>query len=118
MQLITRLQDQHPLPAHRNNDELVLLEFGSFIARQMRRAGRPCLRQWFKVTDDRINNTDQPAEEARAQKKIEKMAARRYRSRLGSFIHCPFFYALVPPSASICSIARRAQTYVCDDKYL
>ena len=118
MQLITRLQDQHPLPAYRNNDELVLLEFGSFVARQMRWASRPGLRQRFKVTNDRISNTDQPAEEARAQKKIEKMAARRYRSRLGSFIHRPFFYALVPPSASICSVARRAQARVCDDKYL
>jgi len=118
MQLITRLQDQHPLPAYRNNDELVLLEFGGFVARQMRWAGRPCLRQRFKVTDDRISNTDQPAEKARAQKKIEKMAARRYRSRLGLFVHARFFYALVPPSASICSVARRAQARVCDDKYL
>jgi hypothetical protein len=31
------------------------------------------------------------------------MAARCCRSYLGSFIHCRFFYALVPPSASICS---------------
>jgi hypothetical protein len=103
MQLITRLQDQHPLPAYRNNDELVLLEFGSFIARQMRWPGRPCLWQRFKVTDDRISNTHQPAEEARAQQKVEEMAARRYLSRLGSFIHARFFYALVTPSASICS---------------
>jgi len=103
MQLITRLQDQHSLPAYRNNDELVLLEFGSFIARQMRWSGRPGLWQRFKVTDDRISNTDQPAEEARAQKKVEEMAARRYRSRLGSFIHRRFFYALFPPGASICS---------------
>ena len=103
MQLITRLQDQHPLPAYRNNDELVLLEFGSFVARQMRWAGRPGLRQRFKVTNDRISNTDQPAEEARAQKNVEEMAARCCRSRLGSFIHGRFFYALVAPSASICS---------------
>jgi hypothetical protein len=66
MQLISRLQDQHPLPAYWNNDELVLLEFGSFVARQTRWAGRPGLRQRFKVTNDRISNTDQPAEEARA----------------------------------------------------
>ena len=66
MQLITRLQDQHSLPAYWNDDELVLLQFGGFIARQMRRAGRPGLRQRFKVTNDRISNTDQPAEEARA----------------------------------------------------
>ena len=91
MQLITRLQNQHPLPAYRNNDELVLLEFGGFIARQMRWPGRPGLRQRFKVTNDRISNTDQPAEEARAQKKVEEMAARRCRSRLGSFIHRPIF---------------------------
>jgi hypothetical protein len=103
MQLITRLQDQHPLPAYRNDDELVLLEFGGFIARQMRRPGRPCLWQRFKVTDDRISHTDQPAEKARAQKNVEEMAARRCRSRLGSFIHHRFFYALVTPSASICS---------------
>ena len=75
MQLITRLQDQHPVPAYRNNDELVLLEFGGFIARQMRWPGRPCLWQRFKVTDDRISNTHQPPEEAHAQKKIEKMTA-------------------------------------------
>jgi hypothetical protein len=31
------------------------------------------------------------------------MAARCCRSRLGSFIHARFFYALVTPSASICS---------------
>ena len=103
MQLITRLQDQHPLPAYRNNDELVLLEFGGFIARQMRWAGRPGLRQRFKVTDDRISNTHQPAEEARAQKNVEEMAARRCRSRFGPFIHAQFFYALIAAGASICS---------------
>jgi hypothetical protein len=103
MQLITRLQDQHPLPAYRNDDELLLLEFGGFIARQMRWPGRPCLWQRFKVTDDRISNTHQPTEEARAQKNVEEMAARCCRSRLGSFIHRRFFYALIAPGASICS---------------
>jgi hypothetical protein len=91
MQLISRLQDQHPLPAYWNNDELVLLEFGSFVARQTRWASRPGLWQRFKVTNDRISNTDQPTEEARAQKKVEEVAARCCRSRLGSFIHRRFF---------------------------
>ena len=76
MQLIARLQDEHSLPAYRNDNELVLLQFGGFIARQMRRAGRSGLWQRFKITNDRISNTDQPAEEARAQKKVEEMAAR------------------------------------------
>jgi hypothetical protein len=31
------------------------------------------------------------------------MAARCCRSRLGSFIHRRFFYALITPGASICS---------------
>ena len=86
MQLVIRLQNQHALSAHRHNHKLVLLKLGRFIACEMCWAGRPGLRQRFKVTNDRISNTDQPAEEARAQKKIEKMAARRYRSRLG-FVH-------------------------------
>ena len=75
MQLISRLQNQHPLPAYRNDDELVLLEFGRFIARQMRWAGRTCLRQRFKVTNDRISNTDQPTEEACAQKNVHTGSA-------------------------------------------
>ena len=75
MQLITCLQDQHPLPAYWNNDELVLLEFGSFVARQMRWPGRPGLRQRFQITNDRISNTHQPAQEARTQNNIDKMAA-------------------------------------------
>ncbi len=103
MQLVIRLQNQHALSAHRNNHKLVLLKLGRFIACEMCWASRPGLRQRFKVTNDRISNTDQPAEDARAQKKVEEMPARRCRSRLGSFIHRRFFYALVPPSASICS---------------
>ena len=118
MQLITRLQDQHPLPAYRNDDELVLLEFGGFIARQMRWPGRPCLRQWFKVTDDRISNTHQPAEEARSQKNVEEMAARCCRSRLGSFIHARFFMRWLHPVQAFVRVARRAQARVRDDKYL
>src|SRR6478672_12095605 len=103
MQLVTSLQNQDALSAHRDNHKLVLLKLGRFIACEMCWAGRPGLRQRFKVTNDRISNTDQPAEEARPQKKVEEMAARRYRSRLGSFVHARFFYALAPPSASICS---------------
>ena len=75
MQLIARLQNQHPLPAYRNDNELVLLEFGGFIARQMRWAGRPRLRQRFQVSNDWVSNTDQPAEKARAQYNVEEMAA-------------------------------------------
>ena len=109
MQLIARLQNQHALPAYRNNDELVLLEFGGFIARQMRRPGRPGLRQRFKVTNDRISNTDQPAEEARAQKKVEEMAARCCRTERSAssaivHFHAPhFFNSLLHRRASIFS---------------
>jgi hypothetical protein len=103
MQLVTRLQNQDALSAHRDNYKLVLLKLGRFIAREMCWAGRPGLRQRFKVTNDRISNTDHPAEEARPQKKIEEMATRRCRSRLRSFIHARFFYAFVTPGASICS---------------
>ena len=92
MQLITGLQNQHPLTAYRNDNELILLEFRSFIARQTRWAGRPRLRQWFQITNDWVSNTDQPAEEARAQKCVEEVTARCCRSRLGSFIHARFFY--------------------------
>ena len=102
MQLVARLQNQDALSAHRDNHKLVLLKLGRFIACEMCWPGRSGLRQRFKVTNDGISNTDQPAEEARAQKKVEEMAARRYRSSLGSFIHRRFFYALVPPGASIC----------------
>ena len=66
MQLIARLQNQHALPAYWNDDKLVLLEFGGFITRKMRWTSRPGLRQRFKVTNDRISNTHEPAEEARA----------------------------------------------------
>src|SRR5215208_7261068 len=103
MQLITRLQNQDALSAHRDNHKLVLLKLGRFIACEMCWASRPGLRQRLKVTNDRISNADQPAEEARAQKKVEEMATRRCRSRLGSFIHARFFYAFVTPTASICS---------------
>jgi hypothetical protein len=44
VQLIGRLQNDHALSAHWNDDKLVLLEFGRFIARQMRGPGRSCLR--------------------------------------------------------------------------
>ena len=97
VQLIARLQNDHALTAHRDDDKLVLLEFGRFIASQMRRPRRPGLRQRFKITNDWVSDADQPAEEARAQKKIEEMAARRYRSRGSprSFI-ARFFYS--PPN--------------------
>jgi hypothetical protein len=75
MQLIAGLQDQHALPAHRNDDKLVLLELGCFIARQMRWSGRAGLRERFEVTNNWIRNADQPTEKARAQNKIEKMTA-------------------------------------------
>src|SRR6266516_2736918 len=90
MQLIARLQNQHALTAHRNDDTLVLLEFGSFIACQMRRPGRPGLRQRFEIPNDRISNAGQPSEGARAQKEIKKMAARRCRtgSCCHAFFHC------------------------------
>ena len=85
MQLIAGLQNQHALTAHRNNDKLVLLKFGGLIARQMRRSGRPCLRQRFKIANDWISDADQPAEKTRAQKKIEKMATRCCRTRSCSY---------------------------------
>lgn len=75
MQLIARLQNQHALPAHWDDDKLVLFEFGRFIARQMRRPRRAGLWQWFKITDDWVRNADQPTEKACAQNHIEKMTA-------------------------------------------
>jgi len=77
VQLIASLQNQHALPAHRNDDKLILLQFGRFIASQPRRSGRPGLRQRFEITNDWISDAGQPTNEARAQKKIEKMATRR-----------------------------------------
>jgi len=103
VQLIARLQNQHTLAAYRNDYELILLEFRRFIAGQMRWAGRPRLWQRFQVANDWVSNTDQPAEEARAQENVEKMTARCCQSRLGSFTHDRFFYPLVPRSARICS---------------
>jgi len=91
MQLIARLQNQHALPAYWNDDKLVLLEFGGFIARQMRWAGRASLRQRFKISNDRISNTHKPTEEARAQKNVEEMPARRCRNRLDPLAHCRLF---------------------------
>ena len=88
MQLIAGLQNQHALPAYRNDDKLVLLEFGRFIARQVRRSGRPRLRQRFKIADDWISDADQPAEKTRAQNKVEKMSARSCRT--GSCSHALF----------------------------
>ena len=87
MQLIARLQHQYPLPAYRNDDELILLKLGGFITRQMCWSSRPRLRKRFKVTDDRIRNAHEPAEKARAQKNVEKMAAGSCLSRLDAFIH-------------------------------
>lgn len=118
MQLITRLQNQYALSAHRDNHKLVLLKLGRFISREMCWAGRPGLRQRFKVTNDWVSNTDQPAEEARPQKKIEKMAARCCGSRLGSFIHSDFFMRSLHPVQAFVLVATHLQTGVCDDKYL
>ncbi len=87
MQLIAGLQNQHALPAHWSDDKLVLLEFGDFIARQTRRPRSPGLRQRLEIANNWISDADQPAEEARAQKKIEKMTARGYRSCCGLFVH-------------------------------
>ena len=81
MQLITRLQNQDALSAHRHNHKLVLLKLGRFIACEMCWAGRPSLRQRFKIANDWISDADQPAEKTRAQKKIEKMATRCCRTR-------------------------------------
>lgn len=83
MQLIAGLQHQYALPAYRNDNELILLELGRFIARQTRWPGRSRLRKRFKVADDRIRNAHKPCEEARAQNNVEEMAARSWlRSRV------------------------------------
>lgn len=94
VQLIGRLQNYHALPAHRNDDKFILLELGRLIAGQMRWPRRPGLWQRFEVTNDWVNDTDQPAKQARTQEKIQKMAARRRcRSRPGQSVHCRFLYA-------------------------
>ena len=87
MQLIASLKNQNALSAHRDDHKLILLEFGCFIARQSRRSRWTSLRQRFEITNDWISDADQPAEEARAQKEIEKMAARYCRNRPGLFVH-------------------------------
>ena len=103
VQLILGLQNQHPLPTHRHDDKLVLLQFGRFVSSQPRRPRRAGLRQRFEITNDWISDAHQPAEEAHAQENVEKMAARSCRSRRGLFIHRRFPYALIAPRSSICS---------------
>jgi hypothetical protein len=83
VQLILRLQNDDALAAHRDDDKFVLLELGRLIARQARRPCGTRLRQRFEITNDRVSNTGQPAKQACAQKKIEKMAARR--ARIGRY---------------------------------
>jgi hypothetical protein len=73
--LIGRLQSDHPLPTHREDDKFILLQFGSLFTRQTRRPGRSALRQRLEITDHRVCYTHQPAEDARAQQKIEKITA-------------------------------------------
>jgi hypothetical protein len=102
VQFIAGLQNQYALPAHRNDDKLVLLQFGRFITSQSRRSGRTGLWQRLEITNDWISNADQPREDACAQKKIEKMATRRCRTSPGLFVHCRFFYVLAMPGSSIC----------------
>ncbi len=76
VQLIARLQHQHPLPAHRDDDKLFLLQLGRFIARQMRWSRWPGLLQRFEITNNWVCNADHPTEKTRAQDQIEKMTAR------------------------------------------
>ena len=71
-QLIVRLQNDHALSAHRHDDKFVLLQLGGFIAGQMRWSGRTGLRQRLEITNDRIGDAGQPAEDARAQEKIDE----------------------------------------------
>ena len=66
VQLITRLQHQDALSTYRNDNELILLEFRGFIARQMRWSRWPGLLQRFEITNDRVRNADQPTEKTRA----------------------------------------------------
>jgi hypothetical protein len=129
VQLIGGLQNYYALPAHRNDNKLVLLQFGRFIASQTRRPRRSRLRQRLEVTNNWVGDTDQPAEQARAQKKIEKMAARRYCT--GSFSHAfvhfrssirrtNLFQVFTPARQRPGLAGTRGQERAdcCDDKYL
>src|SRR5471032_1352271 len=73
--LIGRLQDDYALPAHRNNDEFILLQLGGLIASQMRGSRGASLRQRLEIPNDGVRHRDQPAEEARAHEKIQKITA-------------------------------------------
>ena len=46
-----RLQNDHALTAHRNDDKFVLLQLGGFIAGQTRRSGGTGLRQRLEITN-------------------------------------------------------------------
>src|SRR3954466_11290420 len=60
--LIGRLQNNHALPAHRDNHEFVLLELGGFLERQVGRAGWSRLRQRLEITNDGVGEVPEPAE--------------------------------------------------------
>lgn len=77
VQLILRLQNDHPLAAHRDDDEFILLKFRCFISRQTRRSGRSGLRQRLQITNNWICNARDPTKQTRTQENIDKMAARR-----------------------------------------
>ena len=87
--LILRLQNDYALPAHRDDDKFILLELGSLFAGQTRWSRGPGLRQRLEITNHRISDTGQPAEDGRAQQKIQKVTARRFRigSYTGLFLH-------------------------------
>ena len=64
--LIGSLQNDHPLAAHRDDDELFLLQLACFFASQASRSGGARLREGVEITNDRVGETDEPAPRARA----------------------------------------------------
>ena len=64
--LVRRLQHDDALAAHRDDDELVLLELAGLFASEMRGPGRAGLWQWLEITNDRVGEANEPAERARA----------------------------------------------------
>ena len=79
------LDDDDALSSHRDDDELLLLQFGRFVSSEMGGTARTGLWQRLEIPDDGIDNACEPGKRACAQQDIKKMAPRRrgLRNRTG-----------------------------------
>jgi hypothetical protein len=82
-ELVARLQDDDALPAHRDDNEFVLLQLCGFVPRQMRRPGRAGLWQGFEITNNRIRDARDPCRGAGPEDEIEKATPGRQRTGSG-----------------------------------